>query len=30
MIDILYTLMLNQNITDERILIILRNQSLKS
>jgi hypothetical protein len=29
MVDILYTLMLNQNIIDEMILITLRNQSLK-
>jgi hypothetical protein len=29
MIDILHALMLNQNIIDERILITLRNQSLK-
>jgi hypothetical protein len=29
MTDILHTLMLNQNIIDERILIILRNQPLK-
>jgi hypothetical protein len=29
MIDILHALMLNQNIIDERIIITLRNQSLK-
>jgi hypothetical protein len=29
MVDILYALMLNQNIIDEMILITLRNQSLK-
>jgi hypothetical protein len=29
MTDILHALMLNQNIIDERILITLRNQSLK-
>jgi hypothetical protein len=29
MTDILHALILNQNIIDERILIILKNQSLK-
>jgi hypothetical protein len=29
MIDILHALMLNQNIIDKRILITLRNRSLK-
>jgi hypothetical protein len=29
MIDMLHVLMLNQNIIDERILITLRNHSLK-
>jgi len=29
MVDILYALMLNQNIIDEMILITLKNQSLK-